>query len=80
MMGCAKQTPDPAAALNEQTQPVIVCPKFYTSSEDTDTYKRWDDDIVNGVRCSDGKIYCFGDNQKPELIPEVPDGYECKQI
>ena len=80
LMGCAKQTPDPAAAVNEQTQPVVVCPKFYRSSEDTDTYKRWDDDVANGVRCSDGKIYCFGDNQKPELIPEVPDGYECKQI
>ena len=80
LAGCAKQAPDPAAAVDEPLQPIVVCPKYYTSSEDTDTYTRWGSDIANGVRCSDNKIYCFGDNQKPELIPEVPDGYECMQI
>lgn len=67
-------------ALTYEPYPGVVCPKYYTSSYDTDTYERWQSDITNGVRCSDGKIYCFGDNQKPQLIPKKPDGYECQHI
>ena len=77
-VGCAKTMPEAVSGMQEATPQEVICPKHYYFQ--SDKYVPWNQNEKEGTRCIDGKFYCFGDNQKPQVMPVVSDGYACKSI
>ena len=59
----------------------VICPVYYTYFQNEALHERYFDETMmdEGIKCSDDKIYCYGDNQVPIPAPKE-EGYACRLI
>ena len=73
--------PQDETPQNMQLKGGVICPVYYTYYQNEALHERFFSDTMmdDGIKCSDDKIYCYGDNQVPIPAPKE-EGYSCTLI